>query len=111
MKWLYDLKIAIKLQSSFFLVAAIAGVIGWVGLSKVSQMKTGGATLYGARPIPMEDLAYANFGFLNARTDLLLANDQNAPRETAASVATEAENSPLASEQCCSNPKPGANAT
>ena len=67
MKWFYDLKIATKLQGSFFLVAAIAGVIGWVGLSKVSQMKTSGATLYGARLVPIEDLAYANFGFLNER--------------------------------------------
>ncbi|HTS48005.1 MAG TPA: hypothetical protein VMH05_08675 [Bryobacteraceae bacterium] len=45
MKWFYDLKIPVKLQGSFVLVAAIAGLIGWIGLSKVNQMKTNGATL------------------------------------------------------------------
>jgi methyl-accepting chemotaxis protein len=112
MKWFYDLKIATKLQGSFFLVAAIAGVIGWVGLSKVSQIKTSGATLYAARLVPIEDLAYANFGFLNARTDLrdlLLAKDQNARRVAAAGIEAETENTakrmeaygkrPLASEE------------
>ncbi len=91
MKWFYDLKIASKLQSSFILVAAIAGLIGWVGLSKVNQLKTSGATLYAGRLVPIQDLAYANFGFLNARADLrdlLLAKDANARREAAASMET-----------------------
>jgi hypothetical protein len=31
MNWFYDLKIGLKLQFSFILVAAISGVIGWIG--------------------------------------------------------------------------------
>jgi len=63
MKWFYDLKIGSKLLASFTLVAAIAGVIGWIGLSKVGQMKATGATLYSDRLIPIQDLAFANFEF------------------------------------------------
>ncbi|HTW65968.1 MAG TPA: MCP four helix bundle domain-containing protein [Bryobacteraceae bacterium] len=91
MNWFYDLKISAKLQSGFILVAAIAAVIGWVGLSKVNQLKASGATLYNGRLVPIQDMAYANFGFLNARADLrdlLLAKDQNARREFAASIDT-----------------------
>ena len=89
MKWFYDLKIGTKLQSGFILVAAIAGLIGWVGLSKVGQLKASGETLYSGRLVPIQDVAYANFGFLNARSDLrdlLLAKDQNARREAASGL-------------------------
>jgi methyl-accepting chemotaxis protein len=95
MKWFYDLKIGWKLQTSFILVAAVAALIGWVGLSKVSQLKTSGATLYAARLVPIQDLAYANFGFLNARADLrdlLLAKDQRARDAAAESIETETQN-------------------
>src|ERR1700733_1746008 len=95
MKWFYDLKIGWKLQTSFILVAAVAALIGWVGLSKVSQLKTSGATLYAARLVPIQDLAYANFGFLNARADLrdlLLAKDQRARDAAAENIETETQN-------------------
>ena len=89
MKWFYDLKIPVKLQSSFILVAAIAGLIGWIGLSKVNTMKTNGATLYSGRLVPIQDLAYANFAFLNARADLremILSNDPAKRRELASTI-------------------------
>jgi len=94
MRWFYDLKIGFKLQSSFILVAAIAATIGWIGLSKVGQLKTSGATLYAARLVPTQDLAYANFGFLNARADLrdlLLAKDQRARDEAAESLESQTQ--------------------
>ena len=78
MKWFYDLKIAAKLPAIFCLLAAISGVTGWIGLSKVSQLKNSTAEQYAGRLVPMQDLAYANFAFLNARTDLrdlVLARD------------------------------------
>jgi len=53
-KWFYDLKIPVKLQGSFVLVAAIAGLIGWIGLFKVNLTKTNGATLYAARLVPIQ---------------------------------------------------------
>jgi methyl-accepting chemotaxis protein len=96
MNWFYDLNIRTKLLGSFTAVAAIAALIGWLGLSKVSQLKTGGVTLYANRLVPIQDLAYANFGFLNARTDLrdlLLAKDQNTRREAASNVEMETQNS------------------
>ena len=78
MKWFYDLKIAAKLFFSFAVLAAIAGIVGGVGFFIVGAMKTNGVTLYDGRLVAIQDLAYANFALLNARTDmreLLLSDD------------------------------------
>ena len=92
MKWFYDLKIPVKLQTSFILVAAIAGLIGWIGLAKMNEMKTNGATLYTARLVPIGDVAYANFGFLNARTalrEMILSTDPVKRRELNTTIEEE----------------------
>jgi methyl-accepting chemotaxis protein len=41
MQWFHDLKIATKLQVSFAMVAAVAALIGYAGLSTASVMKDG----------------------------------------------------------------------
>ncbi len=95
MKWFNDLKIGTKLLGSFVLVAAIAGIIGWVGLAGVSQLNARSERLYGDRLVPIQDLAYANIGFLNARTDLrdlLVANDPSKRREAVSSLEQETRN-------------------
>ena len=89
MKWFYDLKIAAKLALSFALVAAIAGLIGWIGLSKLNTVKTNAAALYKERLQPIQDLAYANFAFLNARTDMreiFLTDDLGKRKELASKI-------------------------
>ncbi len=70
MKWFYDLKIGTKLLSSFAVVAAIAGLIGWVGLAGIRDMKTRSASLYYDKLVPIRDLGYANAAFLTARTEI-----------------------------------------
>jgi methyl-accepting chemotaxis protein len=69
-KWFHDLKIGTKLLSSFAVVAAIAGLIGWVGLSGTSEMKARSASTYADRLVPIRDLGYANAAFLIARTEV-----------------------------------------
>lgn len=70
MKWFNDLKIGTKLQASFVLGAAIAGLIGWVGLSGVSKINASAASLYADRLVPIRDLGYANAHFLIVRGDV-----------------------------------------
>jgi len=92
MNWFYDLKIRTKLQGSFILVAAIAALVGWVGLSKVRQMKANGVTLYAQRLVPIQDVAYANMAFLDQRVlqrDILLNTDLAKRRELAATIADD----------------------
>jgi methyl-accepting chemotaxis protein len=92
--WFYDLKIGLKLQFSFILVAAIAGVIGWIGFSKVSQMKANGATLYAERLVPIQELVFANVAFWAQRTDqrdMLISNDHAERRELAADIAAQTQ--------------------
>jgi len=90
--WFNDLKIGTKLLSSFVVVAAIAGLIGWVGLSATSEMKTRSASTYADRLVPLRDLGYANAAFLISRTDmreLLVAKTQAERRENADQIDTE----------------------
>ena len=70
MKCFHDLKIGTKLLSSFAVVAAIARLIGWVGLAGISSMKTRSASLYYDKLVPIRDLGYANAAFLTARTEI-----------------------------------------
>lgn len=89
MKWFNDLRIATKLPVIFCLLAAITGVTGWIGYSKVGRLKDSGARLYAERLVAIQDLAYASFAFLNARTDLrdlLLATDASAREDLAESI-------------------------
>jgi methyl-accepting chemotaxis protein len=94
MKWFYDLKIGTKLPVIFCLLAAIAGLIGWIGVSKVGAIRASAARLYAERMMAIQDLAYANFSFLNARTDLrdlLLAEDASAREELSESIQNDAQ--------------------
>ncbi|HEX5229761.1 MAG TPA: methyl-accepting chemotaxis protein [Bryobacteraceae bacterium] len=78
MKWFYDLRIAAKLPVICSLLAVVAGISGWIGFLKVGQMSASAGRLYSERLMAIQDLAYANFAFLNARVDLrdlLLAKD------------------------------------
>ena len=70
MKWFHDLKIGTKLLSTFILVAAIAGLIGWVGLNGLSELQVRSAATYSDRLVPIRDLGYANAAFLIARTEV-----------------------------------------
>ena len=94
MKWFNDLKIGTKLLASFVLVAAIAGLIGWVGLSGLGEMKTRADSVYADRLVPIRDLGYANAALLIARTEVrnfLAAKQEAKRREHVAAIAAEAK--------------------
>jgi methyl-accepting chemotaxis protein len=64
-----DLKIATKLLAGFAVVAAIAGLIGWVGLSGVAKVNANASSMYANQLIPIRDLGYANAALLIIRTE------------------------------------------
>jgi methyl-accepting chemotaxis protein len=82
-KWFSDLRIGTKLLSSFLLLAAIAGLIGWVGFSGVSKISANVTAIYNDNLVPIRDLGYANAALLNARTETrnMLLDKQVAGRQ------------------------------
>jgi methyl-accepting chemotaxis protein len=69
MKWFYNLKISKKLLTSFLLLAAMAIVIGWVGISNIKNIAEADMALYekATQPIVLtQDLSNA---FLNIRVN------------------------------------------
>lgn len=92
MKWFYDLKVGTKLLASFVVVAAVAGLIGWVGLSGMAESKTRSDGMYSQDLIPIRDLGYANAAFLIARTEVrnaLAAKDKEDRREYVGLIEAE----------------------
>ena len=92
MKWFNDLKIGTKLLCTFVLVAAIAGLIGWVGLSGVNELNKRSAEMYADALVPIRDLGYANAAFLIARTDvrtMMGTKDRAKRQESIASIEAE----------------------
>ncbi|MBN9660824.1 MAG: MCP four helix bundle domain-containing protein [Acidobacteria bacterium] len=92
MKWLNDKHVRTKLMVSFVLVAAIAGLIGWVGYSSVKELEARSETIYADRLVPIRDLGYANAAFLIARTEIwqmMRTTDKAKRREHAAVIEAE----------------------
>lgn len=92
MKWLNDKHVRTKLMVSFVLVAAFAGLIGWVGYSSVKELEARSATIYADRLVPIRDLGYANAAFLLTRTEvwqLMGTNDKAKRREHVAVIEAE----------------------
>ena len=79
MKWFYNLKISAKLLSGFILVAAIAAIVGWFGISNIKEINNEGITLYEKATVPITDLDNISNAFLNVRVnarDLIYASTQ-----------------------------------
>jgi len=79
MKWFYNLKISSKLLASFSIVAIIAVVIGYVGISNLKQIEKSDVELYSNATMPlsiMGDMAtYFQRVRVNSREILLTKNE------------------------------------
>jgi methyl-accepting chemotaxis protein len=71
MKWYYDLKIGTKLLSGFVLVALIAGVIGYVGITSLKNLTASGDVLYAKNTVPLGDIGVLSTAFQRQRTNVL----------------------------------------
>ena len=78
MKWFFNLKISAKLISSFVLVAAIAGLIGYEGISSLKSADNSDTRLYQKMTVPLGDLVDITNTFQQTRIklrDAIRAND------------------------------------
>ncbi len=73
MKWFNNLKIKQKLLGSFCLIAAIAGLIGWIGYSSLVKINDNNKILYEDNVVPIVELGSASEAFLLVRVNLLYA--------------------------------------
>jgi methyl-accepting chemotaxis protein len=79
MKWFYNLKINAKLLGGFILVATIAAIVGWFGISNIKDINNAGIVLYEKATIPITKLDNVSNAFLNVRVnarDLIYATTQ-----------------------------------
>ena len=76
MQWFYNLRIGAKLILSFFLVAVIAGLIGYTGLSSISDIEANGNEMYSNMTVPISQMAHVQNYFQKVRVnsrDILIA--------------------------------------
>lgn len=67
MKWFYNLKLATKLLLSFLLIAGIAGIIGYQGVSSTNKVAAASEEMYSNAFVSIRELAAAQSAFLDAR--------------------------------------------
>ncbi len=80
MNWFYNLKISIKLQLSFVVVAVITAIVGIVGYTSVESIENNLKVSYLEKLVPIRDLGYANASLLITRTEvrnLVIEKDRN----------------------------------
>ncbi|MBF0476955.1 MAG: MCP four helix bundle domain-containing protein, partial [Deltaproteobacteria bacterium] len=70
MNWFYNLKIRTKLLSGFVLVALIAGVIGYVGISSIHQLDEADKLMYARNTAPLVDIYKAAINFQQIRVNI-----------------------------------------
>ncbi len=70
MKWFYNLKIATKLLSGFVLVAAIAAVVGWFGITQMKTIDEADSRLYEKATVPLAQLQKISVAFQRSRINL-----------------------------------------
>jgi methyl-accepting chemotaxis protein len=79
-----NLKIRTKLMYSFLLLAVFAGIVGWLGLSNISQLSAQIDGLRRETLVPIRELGYANAAFLRGRVDvrdMVIKTDRGEQRE------------------------------
>jgi methyl-accepting chemotaxis protein len=80
MVWFSNLRIASKLLISFLIMACIAGIIGYVGITQISSISDADTRLYKQMTVPLTHLADMNRAFLNIRVnvrDLMIARSED----------------------------------
>ncbi|HEY3346998.1 MAG TPA: MCP four helix bundle domain-containing protein [Nitrospirota bacterium] len=87
MKWFYDSKISVKLLAGFFVVAAIASILGTVGIMKLKAAAESDSILYKVNTAPLSQISEIDIAFQRTRIylrDLIAAsnNDEKAKLST-----------------------------
>ena len=69
MNWYRDLKIASKLIAGFGLVALLAGVVGFIGYTRINALSDASSFLYEKATLPLKHLGEMNGDFRGQRAD------------------------------------------
>ncbi len=89
MKWFHNMKIGTKLLTSFILVACIAGVIGWIGISNMRNIAAKDTMMYEEMLVPITQLGKISTDFQRVRVNLakvLLTDDRNNKKSYSAEI-------------------------
>ena len=70
MQWFYNMKLKSKLMTGFILVAVIAGVIGWFGITKIHEIDDADTKLYEKITLPIAQLQDISTSFQRIRVNL-----------------------------------------
>ncbi|MFH0733496.1 MAG: MCP four helix bundle domain-containing protein [bacterium] len=79
MNWFYNMNISKKLLLSFFLVAVIAGVIGYEGITNIRAIEAADSMLYEKAAVPLGQLQKIGVAFQRSRVnmrDAFMATDR-----------------------------------
>jgi methyl-accepting chemotaxis protein len=91
MTWFRNLRISSKLLISFLLMALVAGVIGYVGITEIAKTAAADASLYKDMTVPISQLSDLNKSFLNIRVnvrDLMIARSSEETQQYRANLAS-----------------------
>ena len=80
MNWFYNMKISKKLLLSFFIVALIAGYIGYEGITSLQTLDAEDTKLYENAAVPLGQLQKIGVAFQRSRVnvrDAFITNDRN----------------------------------
>jgi methyl-accepting chemotaxis protein len=69
MSWLDNIKIGKKLVGGFLLVAIIAGVIGWIGYTRIHEVDDRDTMLFEQVVVPLGELAHIDNYFQRVRVN------------------------------------------
>jgi methyl-accepting chemotaxis protein len=70
MTWYYNLKISVKLLSAFIIVAAIASIIGAIGVVEIKKIDDADTRLYEKITVPINDLGDMSTAFQRIRINM-----------------------------------------
>ncbi|AJE02937.1 methyl-accepting chemotaxis protein [Geobacter pickeringii] len=70
MQWFYNMRIAAKLLTGFILVAVIAGVIGFFGVTRLRTLQEASESMYRINTMPISDLVDATEYYQRTRVNL-----------------------------------------
>jgi methyl-accepting chemotaxis protein len=85
MNWYYNLRISVKLISGFLIVALIAGVIGYIGVTNINKIENADTMLYEKMLVPITQLDDIAVAFQRVRINLsdFVAAETDAERNQA----------------------------
>ncbi|MGD8781791.1 MAG: methyl-accepting chemotaxis protein [Ignavibacteria bacterium] len=67
MNWFYDLRLSVKLLSGFVIIAVIAAIVGWIGITEMQTIADDDTKLYEEATVPLNHLQKISIAFQKKR--------------------------------------------